>query len=485
MKELFENMNTPDFHLKLIDRIEALSEPEQRANLLIRLLVPTATLSPDASSAAALAERIKAVIRALAAQDERDYLLGLLAAEITRIEHHLGHYRGAPALFGKAAAEDILETIQNGDDRQEGYFFLGQSAAAATDRRRALFCAEAIEDLYSFETILRILIISQRQRFPDRPLDTELAEQIESEDGRVRLGGALAELLCRWNRWDAAEIELGKAKAIFDTIEDPPRRQRLISDLFTLKLPVSLLERFIPPLVSIPNRYRILEAHSRAEVNDALRCLELLEQSCDPQTRNRQDADTAVTAAALAYRAKNREAGRSWTRAALEKIAEVENPTARAVLYRTLLGALYEAGENKAAARVGEILADTADWVGPDDFRAFQWRENLTLWSRWGEEGLLAKYIERIPRAERIVVTAIGRVGRTPIPEDRWFDELSSPLWGLDPPENSCAALVKIERLRARTRLEAQGAHSIMDEGAVSLFFEPQLPPFGQRCSGR
>lgn len=466
-------MNTSDFRLKLIDRIETLSEPEQRANLLIRLLVPAAVLSPDDSSAApALAERIKTVIRALAAQDERDYLLGLLAAEITRIEHHLGHYRGLPAMFGEEAAEDILETIQNGDDRQEGYFFLGQSAAAAADRRRALFCAETLEDLYSFETVLRMLIVSQRQRTPDGPIDAELAEQIESEDGRVRLGGALAELLCRWKRWEAAENELGKAQAIFDTIDDPPRRRRLMDDLFTLELPVSLLERFVPLLASIPTRCRVLEAHSRVAADDAPRCLELLDQLCDSQARDRQDADTAVTAAALAYRAKNREAGRGWTRAALGKIAGVENPTARAVLYRTLLGALYEAGENKAAARVGEILADTADRVGPDDFRALQWRENLTLWSRWGEEGLLAKYLERIPRAERIVVTAIGRVGRTPIPEDRWFDELSSPLWELDSPETGCAALVKIERLRAQSRLEGQGSHSIINAGAVPLFFE-------------
>ena len=459
--------------MKLIDRIETLSEPEQRVNLLIRLLVPTVVLSPnDPSAAPALAERIKTVIRALAAQDERDYLLGLLAAEITRIEHHLGHYRGVPALFGEAAVEKILETIQNGDDRQEGYFFLGQSVAAAADRRRALVCAEALEDLYSFETILRMLIVSQRQRTPDGPIDAELAEQIESEDGRVRLGGALAELLCRWNRWEEAEKELGKTKTIFDTIDDPPRRRRLISELFTLELPISLLERFVPLLASVPTRCRALEAHSRVDADDTPRCLELLDQLCDPRARGRQDADTAVTAAALAYRAKNREAGRGWTRAALGKIAEVENPTAQAALYRTLLGALYEADENKAATRVGGFLAETTDRVGPDDFRAFQWRENLTLWSLWGEEGLLAKYMERIPRAEQIVVTAIARTGRPPVPEPGWFDELSSPLWGLGSPETSCAALVKIERLRAGARLEAQGSHSIINAGAVPLFFE-------------
>ncbi|MBR2585860.1 MAG: hypothetical protein IKE64_10575, partial [Thermoguttaceae bacterium] len=222
----------------------------------------------------------------------------------------------------------------------------------------------------------------------------------------------------------------------------------------------------------IPTRCRVLEAHSRVAADDAPRCLELLDQLCDSPARDRQDADTAVTAAALAYRAKNRETGRGWTRAALGKIAEVENPTARAFLYRTLLETLYEAGENRAAARVGEFLAETADRVGPDDFRALQWRENLTLWSLWEEKGLLAKYLERIPRAERIVVAAVARAGRSPVPQPEWFDELSSSLWELDSPETGCAALVKIERLRAGSRLEGQGSHSIINAGAVPLFFE-------------
>lgn len=464
-------MSVPDFYSKLNDRIDTLSEPEQHANLRIGLLVPAAVLSPDPrNTLVTLVERTEAIVRVLVAQDERDYLNELLVAEMIRVEHHFGK-----DLLGDMVIEKKLEQIQNDDDRQEGYFLLAKSSASKGDRVRALSCAETLDDLYSFEAILRLLIISEQQNSPEETLDGELVEQIESDDGRFRLACALAELFCHRDRLENVEKELAKAKAIFDTIVDPSHRDRLLGDLFTLKLPIALLDSFVPFLTSIPTRCRTLEAHSRVVSNDAPRCLEILRAICDDKTRDRQDADTASTAAALAYRAKDQRIGRDWTRVALGKISENENPTARAALYRALLKTLYAANENKAASRISELLAVTSDQVEPDDLREIEWRENLTLWSLRREEKLLAKYLERIPQSERITVTVIGQLSQGSEPEQAWFDNITLPLWGDNSPEESCSALVKIERLRAQARLENRGSHSIMKGSVVPLFFEPQL----------
>jgi len=443
-------MTNNPFLEEALAAIRSIEEPEEQINLKIRLLEPVRrrNLNP-----ADFAEALLDEIAALPTGGERDYLYRLAAAEIIR-----GNILPADRI------DAVLSRIENDEEYQTALFIRGITAADdSAQRELALTCAEQLDDLGSYEKILRRVLTAENSPEPD-PI---LLEKIESAEGQFRLWA-------KWRQKGTAENSVTEQAhrhltGLWNSLDDS-------GDSFLLRnrlLPVLLRNGILPWGVIFPflqgklHPAAILEplgdyAPARKKgfpelwKSEMENCADFASEKLASSDGWSPDARIRayLGSASIFYSAGRKTDARNAVRRVLDLAEKCENRTESIAVLMRVETILTEAGEIKTAGRIAERLFDAAQKVESDDLRIHILRDIFLRWLRNRPLAAVQKYEESLPFPSRnILRAALLKTDLEPNIESKIREEIEAVRQSGEPVEQA-AAVVKICRYCSGCALE-------------------------------
>lgn len=461
-REVFERL----FPLAL-EKIETIDELPERINRAIQLLFPLSVFetapTPNAETVTAerFAERIFERIESLESGGERDYLLRLLASEaITR------------QILPQDRIKRLIEAIEGDDEKQTAYYVWGKFLASDPAQRRSAFaCAERLDDLASYEKVVRRILFTNGTLSDDE--SNRWADSIESAEGRFRLAvdrTALAAQSAQDGEPGRLDSALQATGERLEAIDDTRLRDEMLAVLFErlAALDYGRLAPFVGRFSTQTARLDALERYVRVRSVETGRPLADVERESlardvktavegtlgDPSFDASDRIDALTAAARIDYRIGEKSSARDEVRALLGYVKTLSNRVERTNVYQALWPLLADAGERKALDRILDALETAADEIEPDDLRTLVWRENLLRALNRGEFPLVERFLPKIPLPGRAVFLAATAL-RSP---DATADSVlaaAAPLEKADPLE-AAAGRVKIARYAAVRVLESE-----------------------------